>query len=201
LGSAAATLRAFFDFAATVRKFRIVCIKTAQNIDSAAKLTGKLKLTNSSTDQTVRLVGGKILFIDAQGQPIRERRRFLMGYACQRTVRVIAKEDSCRNNNNNNDRYGRHRSRYCLSNRKEIQMNWNQIEGNWKQFKGIAKQQWGKLTDDQLDVIAGKREQLSGKIQEAYGITKDETEKQLSDWQGRQKEMDQSKTDQPKPKS
>jgi uncharacterized protein YjbJ (UPF0337 family) len=80
-------------------------------------------------------------------------------------------------------------------------MNWNQIEGNWKQFKGIAKQQWGKLTDDQLDVIAGKREQLSGKIQEAYGITKDETEKQLSDWQGRQKEMDQSKTDQPKPKS
>jgi len=80
-------------------------------------------------------------------------------------------------------------------------MNWNQIEGNWKQFKGIAKQQWGKLTDDQLDVIAGKREQLSGKIQEAYGMTKDETEKQLSDWQGRQKEMDQSKTDQPKPKS
>ncbi len=80
-------------------------------------------------------------------------------------------------------------------------MNWNQIEGNWKQFKGIAKQQWGKLTDDQLDVIAGKREQLSGKIQEAYGITKDETEKQLSDWQGRQKEMAQSKTDQPKPKS
>ncbi len=77
-------------------------------------------------------------------------------------------------------------------------MNWNQIEGNWKQFKGIAKQQWGKLTDDQLDVIAGKREQLSGKIQEAYGITKDETEKQLSDWQGRQKETDQSKTDQPK---
>jgi len=80
-------------------------------------------------------------------------------------------------------------------------MNWNQIEGNWKQFKGIAKQQWGKLTDDQLDVIAGKREQLSGKIQEAYGMTKDETEKQLSDWQGRQKEMAQSKTDQPKPKS
>jgi uncharacterized protein YjbJ (UPF0337 family) len=86
----------------------------------------------------------------------------------------------------------------CHFNRKEIQMNWNQIEGNWKQFKGIAKQQWGKLTDDQLDVIAGKREQLSGKIQEAYGITKDETEKQLSDWQGRQKETDQSKTDQPK---
>jgi uncharacterized protein YjbJ (UPF0337 family) len=83
-------------------------------------------------------------------------------------------------------------------NRKETQMNWNQIEGNWKQFKGLAKQQWGKLTDDQLDVIAGKREQLSGKIQEAYGVTKDESEKQLSDWLGRQKEMSQSKTDQPK---
>jgi uncharacterized protein YjbJ (UPF0337 family) len=83
-------------------------------------------------------------------------------------------------------------------NRKETQMKWNQIEGNWKQFKGLAKQQWGKLTDDQLDVIAGKREQLSGKIQEAYGVTRDESEKQLSDWLGRQKEMSQSKADQPK---
>ena len=80
-------------------------------------------------------------------------------------------------------------------------MNWEQVKGNWNQVKGGVKKQWGKLTDDQLDVIAGKREQLSGKIQEAYGITKDETEKQLSDWQGRQKEMAQSKTDQPKPKS
>ncbi len=51
-------------------------------------------------------------------------------------------------------------------------MNWDRIEGNWKQFKGIAKQQWGKLTDDQLDVIAGKRDHLSGKIQETYGITR-----------------------------
>jgi len=66
-------------------------------------------------------------------------------------------------------------------------MNWDQIEGNWKQFKGHIKQQWGKLTDDQLDVIAGKREQLSGKIQESYGVSKDEAEKQLDAWQGRQK--------------
>ena len=71
---------------------------------------------------------------------------------------------------------------------KEIKMNWDRIEGNWKQFKGNAKQQWGKLTDDQLDVIAGKREILSGKIQEAYGITKEETEKQLDDWQKRIKD-------------
>jgi uncharacterized protein YjbJ (UPF0337 family) len=72
-------------------------------------------------------------------------------------------------------------------------MNWDRIEGNWKQFKGNAKQQWGKLTDDQLNVIAGKRDQLAGKIQEAYGITKEVTEKQISEWQSRQKEMDRPK--------
>ena len=69
-------------------------------------------------------------------------------------------------------------------------MNWDRIEGNWKQFKGNVKQQWGKLTDDQLEVIAGKRDQLVGKIQETYGITKDETDKQLSEWLGRQKEKE-----------
>jgi uncharacterized protein YjbJ (UPF0337 family) len=68
-------------------------------------------------------------------------------------------------------------------------MNWDRIEGNWKQLKGNVKQQWGKLTDDQLDVIAGKRDQLSGKIQETYGITKEATEKQISEWQNNQKEM------------
>jgi len=64
-------------------------------------------------------------------------------------------------------------------------MDWNQIEGNWKQFKGKAKQQWGKLTDDQFDVIAGKRDQLVGKIQEAYGIAKDEAERQVNEWEAR----------------
>ena len=58
-------------------------------------------------------------------------------------------------------------------------MDWNIVEGNWKQFKGKIKTQWGKLTDDHLDVIAGKRDQLAGKIQESYGITKDEAEKQI----------------------
>jgi uncharacterized protein YjbJ (UPF0337 family) len=62
-------------------------------------------------------------------------------------------------------------------------MNWDRIEGNWKQFKGAAKEQWGKLTDDQLDVLTGKREQLAGKIQEVYGITKAEAEKQMTAWQ------------------
>ena len=54
---------------------------------------------------------------------------------------------------------------------------------NWKQLKGDVKEKWGKLTDDQLDVIAGKRDQLSGKIQETYGVSKDEVEKQISEWQ------------------
>lgn len=58
-------------------------------------------------------------------------------------------------------------------------MNWDMVEGNWGQFKGKIKSQWGKLTDDQLDVINGKREQLAGKIQETYGITQDEAEKEI----------------------
>jgi len=64
-------------------------------------------------------------------------------------------------------------------------MNWDQVKGNWKQFKGNVKEQWGKLTDDQLDVINGKREQLAGKIQEAYGIGKDEAERQINPFEQR----------------
>ena len=45
-------------------------------------------------------------------------------------------------------------------------MSWDQIKGDWKQFKGKIKEKWGKLTDDDIDVIAGKRDQLIGKIQE-----------------------------------
>jgi uncharacterized protein YjbJ (UPF0337 family) len=67
-------------------------------------------------------------------------------------------------------------------------MNWDQIEGNWLQLKGSVKQQWGKLTDDHLDVIAGKRDSLAGKIQEVYGITKEDAEQQLADWQEQQDE-------------
>jgi len=62
-------------------------------------------------------------------------------------------------------------------------MNWDRIQGNWKQVVGKAKAQWGKLTDDDLDVVAGRREQLAGRIQERYGIAKDEVEKQISDWE------------------
>lgn len=64
-------------------------------------------------------------------------------------------------------------------------MNWHRIEGNWKQIKGKVIEQWGKLTDDDLDTVDGKREQLAGKLQERYGYAKDEAERQLSDWEGR----------------
>ena len=62
-------------------------------------------------------------------------------------------------------------------------MNWYRIEGNWKQVKGKMLEQWGKLTDDDLDVVAGRREQLAGKIQERYGCAKDEAERQVAAWE------------------
>jgi uncharacterized protein YjbJ (UPF0337 family) len=61
-------------------------------------------------------------------------------------------------------------------------MDWNRIEGSWMQLKGKIKQQWGNLTDDDLDRIAGKREELEGKIQQCYGLTKDAARKQVDDW-------------------
>jgi uncharacterized protein YjbJ (UPF0337 family) len=57
-------------------------------------------------------------------------------------------------------------------------MNWDQIEGVWKQSKGKFREKWGKLTDDDLEVIAGKRDQLVGRLQERYGIAREEAEKQ-----------------------
>ena len=67
-------------------------------------------------------------------------------------------------------------------------MNWDIVKGNWKQFRGEVQAQWGKLTDDHLDVISGKRIELAGKIQEAYGTTKDEAEKQIKDFELRSKD-------------
>jgi uncharacterized protein YjbJ (UPF0337 family) len=61
-------------------------------------------------------------------------------------------------------------------------MNWDQVEGKWKQYKGQTKEKWGKLTDDDLDVIDGKRQQLVGRIQERYGIAREEAEKQADEF-------------------
>lgn len=68
-------------------------------------------------------------------------------------------------------------------------MNWDQVEGKWKQMKGSVKQQWGKLTDDDLDVVAGKQDQLAGKIQERYGITREEADKQIREWSNNVKDL------------
>ncbi len=61
-------------------------------------------------------------------------------------------------------------------------MNWDVVKGNWKQFKGNAKQKWGKLTDDDLTTVDGRREQLAGKLQEKYGYTKEQAERELDEF-------------------
>jgi uncharacterized protein YjbJ (UPF0337 family) len=62
-------------------------------------------------------------------------------------------------------------------------MNWDQIDARWKQLKGALKMKWAKLTDDDLEFIAGKKDQLVGKIQERYGISKEEAQKQVETWE------------------
>ena len=61
-------------------------------------------------------------------------------------------------------------------------MNSDQLKGKWKQVKGSVKERWGKLTDDDLDVIDGKHDQLVGKIQERYGVAKEAAQKQVDEW-------------------
>ena len=61
-------------------------------------------------------------------------------------------------------------------------MNWDRVEGNWQTFKGKVRQNWGKLTDDDVSMIEGKRMELAGRLQERYGIAKDEAEKNIDTW-------------------
>jgi uncharacterized protein YjbJ (UPF0337 family) len=61
-------------------------------------------------------------------------------------------------------------------------MNWDQMEGKWKQVKGSAKQQWGKLTDDDLEIVSGHRDKLIGKLQERYGYAKEDAQKRADEW-------------------
>jgi uncharacterized protein YjbJ (UPF0337 family) len=67
----------------------------------------------------------------------------------------------------------------------EGRMSWDRIEGSWKQLRGKVREQWGKLTDDDLDVIAGRRDMLLGKLQEKYGIAQEEADRQVRDFQSR----------------
>lgn len=62
-------------------------------------------------------------------------------------------------------------------------MNWDQLKGKWTQVKGQAKQRWGELTDDDFVKIDGKREELLGKVQERYGIAREEAEKQVKEFE------------------
>jgi uncharacterized protein YjbJ (UPF0337 family) len=64
-------------------------------------------------------------------------------------------------------------------------MNWNQIEGNWEKFKGRVQSQWGKLTNDDLDVIDGRRKELAGRIQARYGKAENEAENEIDNWLAR----------------
>ncbi|MFC5069372.1 CsbD family protein [Flaviflagellibacter deserti] len=64
-------------------------------------------------------------------------------------------------------------------------MDWDMVQGRWKQFKGNAKETWGKLTDDDLDVLEGRRDRLVGKIQERYGCAREQAEKEVDTWSRR----------------
>jgi uncharacterized protein YjbJ (UPF0337 family) len=72
----------------------------------------------------------------------------------------------------------------------ETNMTEHTIEGNWQQLKGKVREQWGKLKNDELDVIAGKREVLVGKIREMYGKTIDEVEREVTDFESRHLKAD-----------
>jgi uncharacterized protein YjbJ (UPF0337 family) len=61
-------------------------------------------------------------------------------------------------------------------------MNWDVLKGNWKQWTGKVKQKWGKLTDDDLTAIGGKRDELLGRLQQRYGYAKDQAERELDDF-------------------
>lgn len=62
-------------------------------------------------------------------------------------------------------------------------MNWDRISGNWAHWKGRVRERWGRLTDDQLTVVAGRRDQLSGRIQEVYGMSREDADRQLRNWE------------------
>jgi uncharacterized protein YjbJ (UPF0337 family) len=70
----------------------------------------------------------------------------------------------------------------CLNNGEAKIMNWDQMEGKWKQMKGVVRKQWGKLTDDDLEFMAGSKDQFVGRLQERYGIKKEEAQKQADEW-------------------
>jgi uncharacterized protein YjbJ (UPF0337 family) len=75
------------------------------------------------------------------------------------------------------------RDRPTSEDRKETEMNWDQIEGSWREFTGGVKERWGKLTDDELTSIGGKRDRLAGVLQKKYGMAKDKVEEEIADFE------------------
>ena len=73
-------------------------------------------------------------------------------------------------------------------------MNWDQVQGKWKQVKGSVREHFGKLTDDDLEVVAGNRDKFVGLIQERYGIAKEEAQKRADEWVKTCQEKEQPKT-------
>ncbi|GAB5468486.1 MAG: CsbD family protein [Rhodospirillales bacterium] len=61
-------------------------------------------------------------------------------------------------------------------------MNSDELKGNWNILKGKARQQWGDLTDDEVEQVAGDRDELIGRIQKTYGIAREEAERQVDGW-------------------
>ena len=76
--------------------------------------------------------------------------------------------------------------------RQEVDVNRDRLEGKWKQFSGSVREQWGRLTDDRLSILAGRHNRDAGKIQERYGIYKEENARQLRDFLHRNRDWDSS---------
>ena len=72
-------------------------------------------------------------------------------------------------------------------------MNWTQIEGRWKEFKGDVRTKWGKLTDDDIDMVGGKKDKLVGRLQQLYGSKREDLEKEVDQWLAKV----EAKSDQP----
>jgi uncharacterized protein YjbJ (UPF0337 family) len=81
-------------------------------------------------------------------------------------------------------RFGPENRRVRAAGAMEDAMNWDVIKGKWRELKGEARQQWGRLTDDDWQQVAGEKDKLVGKLQQRYGWSKEEAEKNADDYFG-----------------
>ena len=113
----------------------------------------------------------------------RQGRLYLSQVAINRAMHVARLDEL------NGTKVGRPRSSRVSTFEKERRMNQDQIAGNWKQLKGKVKEQWGKLTDDDITQLEGHQDQLVGKIQERYGVAKEDAEKQIESFRAANKDL------------